>query len=115
VLLRSPTGGGLQGEPENPGSAHPRLVFSLYVAGVTPTSARAVASLRALCAKHLQGRCDLKVAHLARLPALVRCDRVCALSTVIKVHPPARKPVAGELSHEGRARAGLTIFQESLE
>jgi len=98
------------GAPVEQAAAAQRFLLKLYVSGITPSSARALASLRALCAKHLPGRCDLQVIDVYQQPALAASDGIFATPTLIRMAPLPVKRLTGDLSDEGRVLAGLDIL-----
>jgi circadian clock protein KaiB len=100
-----------KGSPPLPAADRPpaRVVLKLYLAGITPSSARALDSLRALCAKHLEGRYDLQVVDVYQQPALAASAGVYATPTLVKLHPLPLKRLTGDLSDEERVLAGLEL------
>lgn len=113
VQLQSAPAGLPRGAPAEPdGSPCTRFVLRLYVAGMTPSSMRAVACVRALCAKYLRGRCDLKVVDVYQQPSLAAQDHVCATPTLLRISPLPLKRLTGDLSGEGRVLAGLDIAKD---
>jgi circadian clock protein KaiB len=53
---------------ESRGDRH--YVLRLYIAGMTPSSTRAVTNIKKLCEEHLNGRYSLEVIDLYKRPAL---------------------------------------------
>jgi circadian clock protein KaiB len=81
----------------------------LYVAGQTPKSLAAIANLRSLCAKHLDGRYAVEVIDLLVTPQLAAGDQIVALPTLVRRLPPPLKRVIGDLSNTERVLVGLDI------
>jgi circadian clock protein KaiB len=78
----------------------PRYVLRLYVTGVTPTSARAIQRVRAICEEHLRDRYELEVIDIYQLPALARGEQIVATPTLIRVLPKPLRRYIGDLSNE---------------
>ena len=49
-----------------------KYVLRLYIAGTTPRSSRAVANIRNICERNLNGRYDLEVIDIYQKPACAR-------------------------------------------
>ncbi|HVE82424.1 MAG TPA: circadian clock KaiB family protein [Myxococcales bacterium] len=75
-------------------------VLRLYVAGLTPTSTRAVAQVRAICDEHLAGRYELEVIDIYQLPALAKGHQIVATPTLIRLLPAPLRRYIGNLSNE---------------
>jgi circadian clock protein KaiB len=87
-----------------------QYVLRLYVTGMTPRSARAIENIRALCAKHLDGRYDLQIIDIYQQPSLARTEQIIAAPTLIKRLPLPLRRLAGDMSSEGRVLAGLDLL-----
>lgn len=85
-----------------------RYVFRLYVAGGSLNSTRAVANLRRIADRHLQGRYEIEVIDLRLQPGLASEDDIVALPTLIMVSPGVRR-IIGDLGDEARVLAALDI------
>lgn len=72
--------------------------FTLFVAGQSPRSTRALENLRALCERVLPGDYDLAVVDVVDAPAEAEADRVLATPTLIKRSPDPVRRVTGDLS-----------------
>jgi circadian clock protein KaiB len=86
-----------------------RYVLRLYVTGMTPRSARAIASIRALCHEHLRGRYSLQVVDIYQHPQLSRQEQIIAAPTLIKKLPQPLRRMVGDLSDRGRVLFGLDL------
>jgi circadian clock protein KaiB len=93
------------GAPPDAGEFNLRL----YVAGQTPKSLAAIANLKALCEKHLDGRYAVEVIDLLVTPKLAAGDQIVALPTLVRRLPPPLKRVIGDLSNTERVLVGLDI------
>ena len=81
----------------------------LYVAGMTPRSARAIANIKEICEEHLKGHYDLKVFDLYQLPALTEGEQIIAVPTLIKSLPLPLRRIIGDLSNRDRVLIGLDL------
>jgi circadian clock protein KaiB len=94
-------------------AAHPeasgRYVLRLYVTGMTQRSMQAIANLRGICEKRLQGRYELEVVDIYQHPGLARDEQIVAVPTLIKRLPPPLRRVVGDLSDEERVLLGLDV------
>jgi circadian clock protein KaiB len=81
----------------------------LYVAGQTPTAARAFANLRRICDEHLRGRYSIEVVDLIENPALGRGDQILAVPTLVRRLPAPIKKIIGDLSNTERVLVGLDL------
>jgi circadian clock protein KaiB len=72
-------------------------VLTLYIAGPSVRSERAVASLRGIC-ERLPGRCELTIVDVLERPQLAERHRILATPTVIRESPLPRRRIIGDLS-----------------
>jgi circadian clock protein KaiB len=86
-----------------------RYVLRLYVTGMTARSARAIASIRALCEEHLKGRYRLQVVDLYLHPRLTRREQIIAAPTLIKKLPLPLRRLVGDLSDRKSVLFGLDL------
>jgi len=84
-------------------------VLRLYITGMTPRSTEAIASIKAICEEHLQGRYDLEVIDIYQHPELAKADQIIAAPTLIKQLPAPLRRLIGNLSQEERVLAGLNL------
>ena len=75
-----------------------KFILSLFVAGMTPRSLRAIANARQLCEKYLEGRCELEVIDVYQQPNLAKDAQVIAAPTLVKHLPPPLQRFIGDLS-----------------
>ena len=78
------------------------IVLKLYVTGQTGRSEVAVASMREMCERVLEGECELIIIDVLKEPIL-------ATPTLVKVAPPPPCRVIGDLSAIPKVRARLEI------
>ncbi len=86
-----------------------KYVLRLYVAGVTPKSTQAIASIRQICETRLEGRFDLEVIDIYQQPDLVREQQIIAAPTLVKMLPPPLRRMVGDLSRTDRILVGLDL------
>ena len=84
-------------------------VLRLYVTGMTPRSADAITTLKAVCAKHLAGRYELEVIDIYQHPELARDEQIIAAPTLVKKLPPPLRRMIGNLSDVERVLVGLDL------
>ncbi len=82
--------------------------FRLYIAGGSLHSTRAVANLRQIVERHLQGRYELEVVDLRQQPERASVDDIVALPTLVMTSPFVRR-VIGDLRDESRVLMALKI------
>ena len=90
-------------------------VLTLYVAGTTPGSVRAVEALRAFCDEHLSGRFELEVVDVYQQPVLARDEQIIALPTLVKRLPLPMRRILGDLSDKQRLLVGLDLKPKADE
>jgi circadian clock protein KaiB len=95
--------------PETPVEDAERYILKLYVAGMTSRSSRAIANVRSVCEKHLEGRYDLHVIDVYQQPALASAEQLIAAPTLIKKLPLPLRRLIGDMSDEGRVLVGLDL------
>ena len=86
-----------------------RYALRLYVAGMTPRSARAIANIKEICEEHLKGRYDLKTIDLYQQPVLAKGEQIIAVPTLIKKLPPPSRRITGDLSNHEQVLIGLDL------
>ena len=85
----------------------PSYALTLFVAGNTPHSIRAIRSIRRLCAEHLEGKCRIEVIDLLENPQLAEGDQILAIPTLVRRLPTPLRKVIGDLSNTERVLVGL--------
>lgn len=88
-----------------------RYLLRLFVSGMTPRSTAAVARLKSICAKHLDGRCDLEVIDIYQQPALAGREQIVATPTLVRERPLPAHRLVGDLSDTPRVLAGLGLLE----
>jgi circadian clock protein KaiB len=90
-----------------------RYVLRLYVTGMTPRSTEAVATIKALCEKHLRGRYDLEVIDIYQHPQLAKDEQIVAVPTLVKQLPAPLRRLIGNLSDVDRVLFGLDLRRKT--
>ncbi len=97
-----------------PAKAKPaRYVLYLYVAGITPRSARAIQSVTNMCEEHLKGRCELKIIDLYQQPTLAKGEQIVAVPTLIKKLPLPLRRLIGNMASAEKLLVGLDLRSEN--
>lgn len=85
-------------------------LLSLYVAGQTPRSLRAIANTKAICAEVLGNRYRLEVIDLYQQPQLAQGQQIVALPALVKRLPEPQRMVIGDMSDTKRVLVGLDLL-----
>ena len=86
-----------------------QYVLKLYVTGHTPRSMEAIASIRAICEEHLEGRYELQVIDVYQQPQLAEGEQIIAAPTLIKMLPLPLRRMVGNMSNDERVLLGLDL------
>ena len=107
----SPKSTGSTGELQVLADAEAAEVYrlTLYVAGSSARSIRAIRNAREICTEYLAGRHELLVVDLFKDPARARCDQILALPTLVKHHPAPMYRIVGDLSDRASVLTGLGL------
>jgi circadian clock protein KaiB len=91
--------------------------FRLYVTGDTTLSREAETNLRALCKGRLDGRYEIEIVDVLERPDVAEEEQIIATPTVVRLAPPPRLRVIGDLSDRERATDafGLPDAHDSRE
>jgi len=90
-----------------------RHLLRLYVTGATPGSTRAIRQVRQVCDNYLNGRYDLEVIDIYRLPSLAKDDQIIATPTLIKVLPAPLRRLIGDMSNINSVLFGMDIREQT--
>ena len=89
-------------------------ILKLYVAGNTPTSMRALKTLRNILETEFRGVYALKVIDVLKNPQLAEEDKILATPTLSKILPPPVRRIIGDLSDRERVLIGLDLLYDEL-
>ena len=84
----------------------------LYVAGQSPKSLKALASLKRLCEERLESRYEIEVVDLVEHPRLAAGDEIIAIPTLVRRLPAPMRKIIGDLSDWERVIVGLQLLPE---
>ncbi len=87
-------------------------VLSLYIAGMTPKSARAIENLKEVCEKNLKGHYKLEIVDIKKNPELAQKENIVASPTLVKKLPLPVKSLIGDMTDKGKLYFGLELFPE---
>ena len=85
------------------------FVFSLFIAGMSPRSRRAVDNITKLCDRYLAGRFELQIVDIYQQPELAQEEQLVAAPTLIKKLPIPLRRLIGDLSDTDRVLVRLGI------
>lgn len=89
--------------------AREKYVLCLYVTGMTPKSTRAIANVRDLCEKYLDGTYELNVIDIYQQPHLAKGAQIVATPTLIKKLPMPFRKLIGDMSDRERFLVGIDV------
>ncbi len=92
-----------------------KFILSLFVAGMTPRSLRAIENARQLCEQYLNDRCELEIIDVYQQPGLARDAQVIAAPTLVKHLPPPLQRFIGDLSDPEPILIRLAIKAEKTD
>ncbi len=90
-------------------AAEERYDLCLFIAGTTPFSSAALATVISVCEDRLLGRYDLVVVDVYQQPAQAKFDQVIAVPTLLRRRPLPLRRLIGDLSDRARLLAGLDL------
>jgi circadian clock protein KaiB len=86
-----------------------QFVLRLYVTGMSPKSAGAIANVKKICEENLEGRYELKVIDIYQQPELAQGEQVIATPTLIKKLPLPLRKLIGDMSDKERFLVGIDL------
>jgi circadian clock protein KaiB len=97
------------GRNDEPPSDRAVYVFELFVVGRTARAEVALQHLRAVCAKFLRDRHEIRVVDVLEDPVAAERANVVATPTLIRRSPPPERRLVGDLSVTETVLNGLGI------
>ncbi|PKN70739.1 MAG: hypothetical protein CVU54_03640 [Deltaproteobacteria bacterium HGW-Deltaproteobacteria-12] len=91
-----------------------KYVLRLYVTGMTPKSTRAIANVRKICEKYLQGCYELEVIDIYQQPKLAQGEQIIAAPTLIKKLPLPLRKLIGDMSDTEKFLVGIDLKPKSI-
>lgn len=92
-----------------------KFILSLFVAGITPKSLKAIENAKQLCEEHLKGICELEIIDIYQHPGLAKDAQVIAAPTLVKSLPPPLQRFIGDLSDPEPILVRLAVKKEDKE
>lgn len=86
-----------------------KYILKLYVTGNTSRSEQAIANLRDICEKELNGQYAMEVIDVLERPQLAEDEKIMATPTLIKELPPPLRRIIGDLSDREKVLLGLDM------
>jgi circadian clock protein KaiB len=86
-----------------------QYLLRLYITGMNPRSAEALAAIKKICEEQLEGQYTLEVIDIYQHPEVAREEQLIAAPTLIKKLPAPLRRLVGSLSETGRVLAGLGL------
>jgi len=83
--------------------------LTLYIAGESTKSRRAVENLERFCSEHVSGPCEMKIVDITAAPALAREANIFVVPTLVRTHPQPPRRIIGDLSNFDEVREGLDL------
>ena len=91
------------------GAEREKYILRLFVTGILPNSARAVANSKAICEKYLKGRYELEIIDIYQQPSLAFKEEIIAIPVLIKKFPLPEGRLIGDLSDTEKVLKGLHL------
>jgi len=86
--------------------------FTLFIAGETPRSQRAIANLRRIARERLGGDYELTVVDVQQQPERAEEERILTTPTLVKRAPEPRRRVTGDLTNAEQVLIALSLLPE---
>ncbi len=85
------------------------------MAGFTPRSATAIASVKKICEEHLLGHYELEVVNLYDAPTLAKGEQIIAAPTLIKKLPLPLRRIIGDMADTKKLLVGLDLREKDKD
>lgn len=85
------------------------IQLTLYIAGQTARSRRAIANLERLLESDVEGQCTLTIVDVTEDPDAAEAARILTTPTLIKESPAPQRRVTGDLSDSEMVVDGLAL------
>jgi circadian clock protein KaiB len=90
-------------------SGRDKYTLRLYITGTTSRSVLALTNLKKICEEYLEGRYELEVIDLYRMPNLAKDEQIIAAPTLIKKLPLPFRRIIGDMSDVEKVLMGLDL------
>ena len=87
--------------------------LNLYIAGQTTKSIAAIANLKRICDRELDGHYKVEVIDLMQHPERARNDQIFAIPTLVRKIPEPMKRIIGDLSRNEKVFLSLEAAKAS--
>ena len=95
---------------EQKGIGEDKNVFLLFVAGISPTSLRAIVNMKAICEQYLKGKYKLDVIDIYEQPSMAIAENIIAVPVLVKKFPLPEERMVGDLSDTQSVLNGLYLI-----
>lgn len=85
-------------------------ILKLYIAGMTPRSAKALENLKRICEEEVPGQYSIEVVDLLKNPQLAEGDQILAIPTLVRRLPEPVRKIIGDLSNKEKVLVGLSMI-----
>lgn len=96
-------------EDSSDGSSTTKHKFLLFVSGMSVKSGHAIENLRKICDTYLAGNYEVEIIDISRDKEQAVIHQIVAIPTLIKVEPPPRRIILGDLSDTKKVLEILNI------
>ena len=90
-------------------SGKDKYILRLYITGTTSRSVLALNNLKKICEENLEGRYELEVIDLYKMPSLAKDEQIIAAPTLIKKLPLPFRRIIGDMSNVEKVLMGLDL------
>ena len=90
-------------------SGKDKYILRLYITGTTSRSVLALTNLKKICEENLEGRYELEVIDLYKMPSLAKDEQIIAAPTLIKKLPLPFRRIIGDMSNVEKVLMGLDL------
>jgi len=90
-------------------SGKDKFILRLYITGTTSRSVLALTNLKRICEENLEGRYELEVIDLYKMPGLAKDEQIIAAPTLIKKLPLPFRRIIGDMSNVEKVLMGLDL------
>ena len=96
-------------QPPEDGKA--KYVFTLFVAGASPHSLRAISNLQEICDEHFAENYQIEVIDVYKNPLAAKSNQIIALPLLIRRFPLPERRIIGDLSETEKVLKTLAIIE----
>jgi circadian clock protein KaiB len=92
-----------------------KLIFKIYVAGLTMRNRQVINTFTNACAEQLQStNYEIITVDIIKNPADAELDKILATPTIVREKPKPQKRTIGDLRESGNARRALEFLTEDF-